>query len=67
MARREPRTFKYPWVAFAATGDPNTDGVPHWDAYRETDDNHLSFGDAVKPGAAWRRPQLDFLERFYSR
>jgi para-nitrobenzyl esterase len=54
------------WVAFAATGDPNTIGVPRWEAYRPADDNHLSFGDEVKPGAAWRRAQLDFLERFYS-
>lgn len=55
------------WVAFAANGDPNTPGVPRWDAYRAGDDNHLVLGDTVRPGAAWRRPQLDFLERFYSR
>jgi carboxylesterase type B len=54
------------WVAFAANGDPNTAGVPQWDRYRAADDNHLVFGDDVKPGAAWRKPQLDFLERFYS-
>jgi para-nitrobenzyl esterase len=61
------RTMRKAWVAFAATGDPNTAGAARWDAYRAAEDNHLSFGDAVKPGAAWRRPQLDFLERFYSR
>ncbi|MCC2634572.1 MAG: para-nitrobenzyl esterase PnbA [Ramlibacter sp.] len=55
------------WVAFATHGDPNTSGVPRWDAYRASDDNHLVLGDAVRPGAAWRRPQLDFLERFYAR
>ena len=54
------------WVAFAATGDPNTAGVPRWDAYRAGDDNHLVLGDEVRPGAAWRQPQLDFLERFYT-
>jgi para-nitrobenzyl esterase len=55
------------WIAFAATGDPNTQGVPRWDAYRPGDDNHLRLGDEVKPDAGWRRAQLDFLERFYSR
>jgi para-nitrobenzyl esterase len=55
------------WIAFAANGDPNTAGVPRWDRYRIADDNHIVFGDEVVAGAAWRRPQLDFLERFYSR
>lgn len=55
------------WVAFAANGDPNTAGVPSWDRYRIADDNHLVFGDEVKPGARWRERQLDFLERFYGR
>jgi para-nitrobenzyl esterase len=61
------RTMRKAWVAFAGTGNPNTAGVPHWDAYRPADDNHLALGDKVKPGAGWRRPQLDFLERFFSR
>ena len=60
-------TMRKAWVAFAANGNPNTAGVPRWDAYRPQDDNHLSLGDTVKPGAGWRRAQLDFLERFYSR
>jgi hypothetical protein len=37
-----------------------------WDAYDAQQDNHLSFGDEVKPGTAWRQAQLDFLERFYA-
>lgn len=53
------------WVAFAASGDPNTAGLPRWEPYRPADDNHLSLGDTVQPGAGWRKPQLDFLERFY--
>jgi para-nitrobenzyl esterase len=61
------RTMRQAWVAFAANGDPNDAGLPQWDAYRPADDNHLALGDAVRPGAAWRRAQLDFLERFYSR
>lgn len=59
------RVMRKAWLAFAADADPNTAGVPRWDAYRAADDNHLVLGDRVEAGAAWRKPQLDFLERFY--
>lgn len=61
------RMMRRAWVAFAAQGDPNAAGLPRWDEYRAEDDNHLELGDEVRSGAAWRRAQLDFLERFYSR
>ncbi|MDB5912451.1 MAG: para-nitrobenzyl esterase PnbA [Ramlibacter sp.] len=50
------------WVAFAKTGDP---GLPGWEAYRPAEDNYLAFGDQVKAGAGWRKPQLDFIDRYY--
>ena len=59
------RVMRRAWVAFAAEGDPNTSGVPLWEASRPADDNHLELGDELRPGAGWRRAQLDFLERFY--
>ncbi len=59
------KAMRRAWVAFAAYGDPNASGVPAWEQYRPEDDNHLALGDRVEPGAAWRKPQLDFLERFY--
>lgn len=59
------RVMRKAWVTFAANGDPNIAGVPHWAPYRPADDNHLELGDPVQPGAAWRRPQLDFLDRFF--
>jgi para-nitrobenzyl esterase len=61
------QTMRKAWVAFAAQADPNTDSVPRWERCDPARDNHLVLGDEVKPGAAWRQPQLDFLERFYSR
>ena len=61
------RTMRRAWVAFAATGDPNTQDGPRWEAYRPADDNHLALADQVGPGAGWRRDALDFLERFYAR
>ena len=53
------------WVAFAATGDPNTTGVPKWAPYRTPQDNHLELGNSLCPGNSWRRAQLDFLDRFF--
>lgn len=61
------RTMRRAWVAFAASGDPNAAGLPRWEPYRLQEDNHLRLGDEVLPGAAWRRAQLDFLEKFYGR
>lgn len=60
------RIMRRAWVAFAADGDPNTAGVPRWDAYRPASDNHLELGDEARPGSAWRKAQLDFLERFFA-
>lgn len=59
------RTMRRSWVAFAANADPNVPGMPHWHPYRAADDNHLAFGDSVQPGGGWRRPHLDFLDRFF--
>ena len=60
------RIMRKAWVAFAASGDPNAAGLPSWAPYRPADDNHLAFGDPVQAGAAWRRPQLDFIDRFFA-
>ena len=53
------------WVAFASHGNPNVPGAPQWAAYRAEEDNHLELGDTVRPGALWRKNQLDFLDRFF--
>jgi para-nitrobenzyl esterase len=55
------------WVRFAATGDPNGGDLPAWPAYEAAADRHLEFGDAVRQGARWRRPQMDFLDGFFAR
>ena len=61
------RAMRKAWVAFAANGDPNTDGAPRWEPYRVAEDNHLVLSDGTHPGRDWRRGQLDFLERFFTR
>jgi para-nitrobenzyl esterase len=53
------------WVAFARNTDPNTPGLPHWEPYHAAQENYMAFGDATAAGQAWRKAQLDFLDRFY--
>ncbi|MFL6601654.1 MAG: carboxylesterase/lipase family protein [Steroidobacteraceae bacterium] len=54
------------WTRFAATGDPNAPGLPQWPRYDRATDPYLEFGTLIRPGQAYRRPQLDALTRFYS-
>ena len=35
------------WVRFAATGDPNGEGLPHWPHYTGSSPSVLRFGDAT--------------------
>jgi len=52
------------WVRFATSGDPNGTGVPSWPAYDRGTDPYLEFGTVIRPGAAYRRAQLDALAPF---
>jgi para-nitrobenzyl esterase len=52
------------WVQFARTGDPNGAGVT-WPAYDAARDDYLELGDSVRPGAGWRRGEMEFLDRFF--
>jgi para-nitrobenzyl esterase len=54
------------WARFATTADPNGAGLPRWPAYDGTTDPYLEFGTLIRPGQAYRKPQLDALVRFYS-
>jgi para-nitrobenzyl esterase len=54
------------WVQFARHGDPNGAGI-EWPAYDAARDNYLELGDPVKPGAGWRRDQMEFVDRFFER
>ena len=51
---------------FAANGDPNGPGLPRWPAYERSTEPYLEFGSEIRPGAAYRRAQLDALEPFYA-
>ena len=51
------------WARFAATGDPNGPGLPKWPHYERTTDPYLEFGTVVQAGAAFRKAQLDAIDR----
>ena len=54
------------WVNFAATGNPNGEGLPAWPRYRDTADEALEFGDEVTVRHGIRKPGLDFFDRYYA-
>lgn len=51
------------WVNFAATGNPNADGVPHWPVYTRTEERYMEFGDHFKAG---QKVRPDFCDLFAS-
>ena len=44
-------TMRAYWVQFAATGDPNREGLPAWPAFNADTDEHLELSTAVASGA----------------
>ncbi len=43
-------TMRAYWVQFAATGDPNREGLPPWPAFDPETDRHLELSAAIAPG-----------------
>jgi para-nitrobenzyl esterase len=60
------RAMRRYWARFAAHGDPNGAGLPNWPAYDPSSDSYLEFGEPIRAGAGFRRPQLDVTERFWA-
>jgi para-nitrobenzyl esterase len=62
--RELSNTMADTWVRFAATGDPNGDGLPAWPTY--TTDGHpaMIFGDATEAGPHPAARQIDFVDEF---
>ena len=54
-------TMQEAWTRFAASGDPNGPGLPHWPAYDRASDPYLEFGTQIRAGQAYRRAGLDAL------
>lgn len=54
------------WINFAATGDPNGDGLVEWPAYTQAAEQALEFGDAVRVRQGIRGQRLDFFDQLYA-
>jgi para-nitrobenzyl esterase len=61
--RKLSNTMQQYWVNFAATGNPNGEGLEKWPAYDAAKDQLLEFGDVVKVRSAVNQAGLDFLDR----
>jgi para-nitrobenzyl esterase len=51
------------WVNFAASGNPNGDGLPPWPAYRSDSEEMIDFTDNVNVLRGHRNEQLDLVEK----
>jgi para-nitrobenzyl esterase len=51
------------WVAFAATGHPNREGLPPWPVYDSESDPYLELGAEIKAGAGIRSEACSLYER----
>ena len=51
------------WARFIATSDPNGSGLPEWQTFRASRDDHLMrFGASTRPGYAARRKAFDVFD-----
>jgi para-nitrobenzyl esterase len=55
------KTISAYWLQFAATGDPNRDGLPTWPPYETETDHHLELGDEIKVGQGLQRELIDLF------
>ena len=54
------------WVNMAATGNPNSEGLPEWPAYDPEADAALHISDTIDVEQGIRKDRLDFFDRFYA-
>ena len=50
------------WTNFAAHGDPNGPGLPHWPGFDAGSGAYMEIGKVVRAGTDMLKPKLDFLE-----
>jgi para-nitrobenzyl esterase len=51
------------WTAFAATGDPNTGGLPRWPVYEPGAEGYLELGTEIAPRTHLRQKELDTMAK----
>ncbi|HXY36381.1 MAG TPA: carboxylesterase family protein, partial [Planctomycetaceae bacterium] len=50
------------WIQFAATGNPNREGLPEWPAYNAGDDRCLVVTDEIQTTQHFRKAKLDLID-----
>ncbi len=61
--RQLAETMSSYWVNFAATGDPNGDGLPGWPAYESDTEPYMDLGDAIRAGHHLLQRENDFIQK----
>lgn len=52
------------WTQFAATGNPNRDGLTEWPSYDPAKDECLQFAEKIEVTTNYRKPKLDLIDAF---
>ena len=55
------------WVRFAATGDPNREGLEQWAPYDTGKANYMELGGTATPGEALLEAEYRFFEKYQTR
>ena len=53
------------WTNFAATGNPNGDGLPKWAPYEKSEENYLLIGNTIEQKQGLLTKENDFFELVY--
>lgn len=53
------------WANFAATGNPNGDGLVEWPAYRSDSDRNLEIGDSMRTETGLHKNGCDLADEIY--
>lgn len=52
------------WTQFAATGNPNREGLTEWPTYNPASDQCLEIGEKIEVTTNYRKPKLDLIDAF---
>jgi carboxylesterase type B len=65
LDRAAARKMTRYWANYAATGDPNGPGLPHWPAFTAEAESVMELGTGYAPTPLAEPTRLDFWKRFF--